>query len=126
MQAEMFPEYYNNKTSGVSIVNEAIRDGWVTNLGQLEKLRALVDDRGFRDTEPMRDTLLTHAHHTHLADLASCLEADGGLCALPTDPDEWARRAILNVPGRSPATAPSPNTPPTSGASTAARSSEGT
>jgi starch phosphorylase len=47
---------------------------------------------------PLRDTLLTHGdHYMHLADLRSYLEADARLCALYADPDEWARKAILNV-----------------------------
>jgi glycogen phosphorylase len=47
--------------------------------------------------EPLRDTLLVHDHYMHLADLASYLEADRSLCALYAQPDEWARKAILNV-----------------------------
>src|SRR5213596_1845525 len=47
---------------------------------------------------PLRDTLLTHGdHYMHLADLASYLEADAGLCALYADREAWARKAILNV-----------------------------
>jgi starch phosphorylase len=46
---------------------------------------------------PLRDTLLTHDHYMHLADLGSYLEADRSLCALYADPEEWARKAILNV-----------------------------
>ena len=50
--------------------------------------------------EPLRDMLLTHGdHYMHLADLKSYLEADGQLSALYADPDEWARKAILNVAG---------------------------
>jgi glycogen phosphorylase len=50
--------------------------------------------------EPLRDMLLTHGdHYMHLADLKSYLEADERLCALYADPDEWARRSILNVAG---------------------------
>jgi starch phosphorylase len=42
--------------------------------------------------------LLTNGdHYMHLADLNSYLEADGQLCALYADSDEWARKAILNV-----------------------------
>ena len=49
---------------------------------------------------PLRDMLLTHGdHYMHLADLKSYLEADEQLCALYADPDEWARKAILNVAG---------------------------
>ena len=47
---------------------------------------------------PLREMLLTHGdHYMHLADLKSYLEADERLCALYADPDEWARKAILNV-----------------------------
>jgi len=50
--------------------------------------------------EPLREMLLTHGdHYLHLADLSSYLEADGQLCALYANPDEWARKAILNVAG---------------------------
>jgi starch phosphorylase len=49
---------------------------------------------------PLRDTLLTHGdHYMHLADLTSYLEADQRLVKLYTDPDAWARQAILNVAG---------------------------
>ena len=49
---------------------------------------------------PLYDTLLTHGdHYMHLADLKSYLEADQRLCELYADPDEWARKAILNIAG---------------------------
>ena len=49
---------------------------------------------------PLRDTLLTQGdHYMHLADLKSYIEADERLCAAYADPDEWARKAILNVAG---------------------------
>jgi len=61
--AEMFPERFSNKTNGVTprrwlllanpvlarTITEAIGDGWVTDLGELAKLKPLADDRGFRD-----------------------------------------------------------------------------
>jgi starch phosphorylase len=48
--------------------------------------------------EPLRATLLTHGdHYMHLADLTSYLEADQKLLALYTDPEGWARKAILNI-----------------------------
>jgi len=47
--------------------------------------------------EPLRATLLTHDHYMHLADLRSYLEADQQLVNLYNHPDEWARKAILNV-----------------------------
>jgi starch phosphorylase len=47
---------------------------------------------------PLREMLLTQGdHYMHLADLKSYLEADERLCALYADPNEWARKAILNV-----------------------------
>ncbi len=49
--------------------------------------------------DPLRDMLLDHDHYMHLADLSSYLEADEWLRALYADPDEWARKAILNVAG---------------------------
>ena len=61
--AEMFPERFNNKTNGVTprrwlllsnpalarIVTEAIGEGWITDLGELTKLKRLADDSSFRD-----------------------------------------------------------------------------
>ena len=61
--AEMFPERFSNKTNGVTprrwmrlanpalagIITEAIGQGWTTDLGQLARLRALADDRRFRE-----------------------------------------------------------------------------
>ncbi len=49
---------------------------------------------------PLRETLLTHAGCSmHLADLKSYCEAQERLGQLYTDPDAWARKAILNVAG---------------------------
>src|SRR5271166_6003812 len=61
--AEMFPERFNNKTNGVTprrwlllanpalagTITAAIGDGWVTDLGQVERLRPLADEASFRD-----------------------------------------------------------------------------
>jgi glycogen phosphorylase len=61
--AEMFPERFNNKTNGVTprrwlllanqplarAITEAIGDGWITDLGQLAKLKPLAADRGLHD-----------------------------------------------------------------------------
>jgi glycogen phosphorylase len=50
--------------------------------------------------EPLRDTLLTHGdHYMHLADLKSYLDADRRLVELYATPEEWTRKAILNVAG---------------------------
>jgi len=49
---------------------------------------------------PLYDTLLTNGdHYMHLADLRSYLEADERLCRLYANPQEWARKAILNIAG---------------------------
>ena len=59
----MFPERFNNKTNGVtprrwllmanpmlaSTITAAIGDGWVTDLGQVERLRPFADEASFRD-----------------------------------------------------------------------------
>ena len=61
--AEMFPERFSNKTNGVTprrwlllanpplarSITGAIGDGWITDLDELERLKPLADDKGFRD-----------------------------------------------------------------------------
>jgi starch phosphorylase len=61
--AEMFPERFSNKTNGVTprrwlllanpalarCITEAIGDGWITDLAELEKLKPLANDSAFRD-----------------------------------------------------------------------------
>jgi glycogen phosphorylase len=60
--AELFPKRFNNKTNGVTqrrflllanpplakVITEAIGDGWITDLNQLEKLKPLAGDKAFR------------------------------------------------------------------------------
>ncbi|HTL58958.1 MAG TPA: glycogen/starch/alpha-glucan phosphorylase [Candidatus Limnocylindrales bacterium] len=60
--AAVFPERFNNKTNGVtprrwlllanpslaSVITEAIGDGWITDLAQLEELKPLADNGSFR------------------------------------------------------------------------------
>jgi starch phosphorylase len=47
---------------------------------------------------PIIDTLLKNGdHYMHLADLTSYLAADERVCGLYANPDEWARKAILNI-----------------------------
>jgi starch phosphorylase len=60
--AEMFPDRFSNKTNGVTprrwlllanpalagCITEAIGDGWITDLAELEKLKPLAGDPGFR------------------------------------------------------------------------------
>jgi starch phosphorylase len=63
----------------------------------------LIDSDHFSRNEPgtfapLLDALLRYGdHYMHLADLTSYLDADRRLCELYADPDEWARRAILNI-----------------------------
>src|SRR4029077_8947634 len=61
--ADMFPERFSNKTNGVTprrwlllanpalarIITDAIGDDWITDLGQLARLKLLVDDTRFCD-----------------------------------------------------------------------------
>jgi glycogen phosphorylase len=50
--------------------------------------------------EPLRDTLLMRGdYYMHLADLRSYLDADRRLVELYANPEEWTRKAILNVAG---------------------------
>lgn len=49
--------------------------------------------------EPLRDTLLTHDHYMHLADLKSYLNADERLVELYGDAAGWTRKVILNLAG---------------------------
>ena len=60
--AEMFPERFNNKTNGVTprrwlllanppltrLINEAIGDRWISDLGRLAELKPLADEGTFR------------------------------------------------------------------------------
>jgi starch phosphorylase len=76
--AEMFPERFNNKTNGVTprrwlrlanpalaqTITEAIGEGWVTDLGQLGKLKPLAEDKAFRDA--FRKAV--HEAKSHFAD----------------------------------------------------------
>jgi starch phosphorylase len=61
--AELYPARFNNKTNGVTprrwlrlanpalaaVITEAIGEGWITDLGELARLRPLSDDGSFRD-----------------------------------------------------------------------------
>jgi starch phosphorylase len=48
--------------------------------------------------EPLRETLLTKGdHYMHLADLTSYIQAQERLGDLYAHPQEWARKAILNI-----------------------------
>ena len=66
--AEMFPERFSNKTNGVTprrwlllanpalarTITDSIGDGWITDLGQLRRLKPLADDRSFGFAPPRR------------------------------------------------------------------------
>jgi glycogen phosphorylase len=89
--AEMFPERFSNKTNGVTprrwllltnpalarTITEAIGDGWITDLGQLSKLKPLADDRGFRNA-------FRQAKREAKAQFANWLKSTSGLTV---DPD---------------------------------------
>jgi starch phosphorylase len=47
--------------------------------------------------EPLRGPLVSQDHYMHLADLKAYLEADRRLLELYADPQEWTRKAILNI-----------------------------
>jgi starch phosphorylase len=61
--SELFPDRFNNKTNGVTprrwllvcnpglatLISDAIGEGWITDLGQLAKLKPLAGDRGFQE-----------------------------------------------------------------------------
>ena len=62
--AEMFPERFSNKTNGVTprrwlllanpalaeVITQAIGDGWITNLGELNTLKLFAEEKHFRDS----------------------------------------------------------------------------
>ena len=62
--ADMYPERFSNKTNGVTprrwlrmcnpvladTITDAIGDGWVTDLGELQRLRPLADDKGLQES----------------------------------------------------------------------------
>jgi starch phosphorylase len=62
--AALFPDRFNNKTNGVtqrrflllanpglaSAITDAIGDGWIIDLGQLEQLKPLAEEKSFRAT----------------------------------------------------------------------------
>jgi glycogen phosphorylase len=88
--ADMFPDRFSNKTNGVTprrwlrlanpalarAITEAIGDGWITDLGQLERLRPLADDKAFRD-------LFRQAKREAKAQFAGWLKTTSGLAVDP-------------------------------------------
>ena len=47
--------------------------------------------------EPLREPLLTGDHYMHLADFNSYLDADRRLVDLYGQPEDWARKVVLNI-----------------------------
>jgi glycogen phosphorylase len=89
--AEMFPDRFNNKTNGVTprrwlllanpplagCITEAIGHGWITDLGELARLKPLADDSGFQDA-------IRNAKRQAKLRFAQWLEATSGVIV---DPD---------------------------------------
>jgi starch phosphorylase len=89
--AEMYPDRFCNKTNGVTprrwlllanpalatAITDAIGNGWVTDLGQLQKLKRLANDKPFR-------TAVRKAKRTAKVQLSSWLKNTLGLSI---DPD---------------------------------------
>lgn len=62
--AEIFPERFNNKTNGVTprrwlylanpslahVITDAIGEGWIKDLSELERLKAFADDKNFQES----------------------------------------------------------------------------
>jgi starch phosphorylase len=88
--AEMFPERFSNKTNGVTprrwlrlanpaladAITGAIGEGWITDLGELARLKPLADDRAFRD-------LFRQAKREAKSQFAEWLAATSGLTVDP-------------------------------------------
>jgi starch phosphorylase len=86
----MFPERFNNKTNGVTprrwlllanpdlarIISEAIGDRWITDLTELEKLRAFVDSADFQGA-------IRAAKHDSKMRFAGWLERASGIAVDP-------------------------------------------
>jgi len=89
--AEMFPDRFNNKTNGVTprrwlllanpalaeVITEAIGDRWITDLGELGRLKALADHADFRNR-------FRRAKHDAKLNFAAWLKSTHGL---HVDPD---------------------------------------
>jgi starch phosphorylase len=88
--AELFPERFSNKTNGVTprrwlklanpalarVIDDAIGDGWVTELGQLAHLSPLAHDAAFREA-------FRKAKHEAKTRFASWLFANSGVSVDP-------------------------------------------
>lgn len=89
--ADMFPERFNNKTNGVTprrwlllanpslarTITDAIGDGWIANLTELEKLKPLADDAELR-------IAFRKAKSTAKAQFANWLRVSAGVSVDPS------------------------------------------
>jgi starch phosphorylase len=88
--AEIFPERFNNKTNGVTprrwlrlcnaplarAISDAIGDNWITDLGELSRLKPLAEDPGFRAS-------FLKAQHECKTQFAAWLKATSGITVDP-------------------------------------------
>jgi starch phosphorylase len=88
---EIFPERFNNKTNGItqrrwlaycnpglsSLITEAIGDGWVTNLSQLERLMPLADDKAFEEK-------FTEVKRKNKVELSNYIKVNTGISVDPS------------------------------------------
>jgi starch phosphorylase len=88
--ADMFPDRFSNKTNGVTprrwlrlanpalarAITEALGERWITDLGDLERLKPLADDKGFRE-------IVRGAKREAKAQFADWLRASAGLTVDP-------------------------------------------
>jgi glycogen phosphorylase len=88
--ADMSPERFSNKTNGVTprrwillaspaladLITQAIGEGWITDLAELERLRPLADDPSFREA-------IRRAKHNAKSRFADWLKATSGVAVNP-------------------------------------------
>src|SRR5262249_22099205 len=88
--AEMYPDRCSDRTNGVTRrgwmlpanrelargISEAIGEGWISNLAELEQLRSFTDDAGFRED-------VRHAKHHAKSRFAHWLHTTSGVTVDP-------------------------------------------
>jgi len=98
---EMFPDRFSNKTNGITprrwlalanpfladLITEAIGPGWIMDLDQLQRLRPMAEDKGFRQA-------FRQAKHKAKVRLADWLKARSGLTV---DPDTMFDSQIKRI-----------------------------
>jgi starch phosphorylase len=99
--ADLFPERFSNQTNGVTprrwllqanpalshLITDAIGDAWITDLGELSRLRLLAEDEGFRE-------FFRSAKREAKSQCANWLQATFGV---PVDPDSIFDTQIKRV-----------------------------